>query len=75
MGSGNIEVGGGGTSDYTQLTNKPQINSVELTGNKSLSDIGAQPAGDYALKSELPDVSGLATKEEVTTGLMVNKTL
>lgn len=28
-----------------------------------------QPAGDYALKSELPDVSGLATKEEVTTGL------
>lgn len=69
MGSGNIEVGGGGTSDYTQLTNKPQINSVELTGNKSLSDIGAQPAGDYALKSELPDVSGLATKEEVTTGL------
>ena len=69
LGSGNIEVGGGGTSDYTQLTNKPQINSVELTGNKSLSDIGAQPAGDYALKSELPDVSGLATKEEVTTGL------
>ena len=69
LGAGNIEVGGGGTSDYTQLTNKPQINSVELTGNKSLSDIGAQPAGDYALKSELPDVSGLATKEEVTTGL------
>lgn len=69
LGSGNIEVGGGGTSDYTQLTNKPQINSVELTGNKSLSDIGAQPAGDYALKSEIPDVSGLATKEEVTTGL------
>ena len=33
--------GGGGTSDYTQLTNKPQINSVTLTGNKSLSDIGA----------------------------------
>lgn len=69
LGSGDIEVGGGGTSDYTQLTNKPQINSVELTGNKSLSDIGAQPAGDYALKSEIPDVSGLATKEEVTTGL------
>lgn len=69
LGSGDIEVGGGGTSDYTQLTNKPQINSVELTGNKSLSDIGAQPAGNYALKSEIPDVSGLATKEEVTTGL------
>lgn len=45
------------TSDYQDLSNKPQINSVELNGNKSLSDIGAQPAGDYA------------TKEEVTTGL------
>lgn len=32
--------GGGGTSDYSDLTNKPQINSVTLTGNKSLSDLG-----------------------------------
>lgn len=73
--NGNISVNtseinlNAGSSDYNNLTNKPQINSVELTGNKSLSDIGAQPAGDYALKSEIPDVSGLATKEEVTTGL------
>ena len=36
-----------GTSDYADLTNKPQINSVTLTGNKSLLDIGAyaKPAG------------------------------
>lgn len=33
--------GGGGTSDYTDLSNKPQINSVTLSGNKSLADIGA----------------------------------
>lgn len=33
---------GGGTTDYNHLTNKPQINGVELSGNKSLSDIGAQ---------------------------------
>lgn len=32
--------GGGGTSDYSDLTNKPQINSVTLSGNKSLSDLG-----------------------------------
>ena len=31
--------GGGGTSDYTDLTNKPQINSVTLTGNKSAADL------------------------------------
>lgn len=33
-------AGGSGTSDYSDLTNKPQINNVELSGNKSLSDLG-----------------------------------
>lgn len=37
-----ISTGGGGTSDYNDLTNKPQINSVELSGNKSLDDLGIQ---------------------------------
>ena len=32
-----------GTFDYSDLTNKPQINSVDLTGNKSLSDLGIEP--------------------------------
>ena len=32
--------GGGGTSNYNQLSNKPQINGVELSGNKSSSDLG-----------------------------------
>lgn len=32
--------GGSGISDYTQLTKKPQINSVELTGNKTADDLG-----------------------------------
>lgn len=31
--------GGGGTSNYNQLLNKPQINGVELTGNKSTTDL------------------------------------
>ena len=31
----------GDTYDYvTEIINKPQINAVELVGNKSLSDIG-----------------------------------
>ena len=42
----NAGSGSGGTSDYTDLANKPQINSVTLTGNKSLSDIGAATATD-----------------------------
>ena len=32
--------GSGGTSDYKDLKNKPKINDVELSGNKSLSDLG-----------------------------------
>jgi len=32
--------GGGGTSDYSDLSNKPQINDVTLSGNKSLEDLG-----------------------------------
>lgn len=32
--------GGGGTSDYDDLTDKPQINGVTLSGNKSSSQLG-----------------------------------
>lgn len=32
--------GGGGSSDYNDLSNKPSINSVELSGNKTLSQLG-----------------------------------
>ena len=35
-----LVAGGSGTSDYSDLTNKPKINNVELSGNKSLSDLG-----------------------------------
>ena len=61
LGSGNIDIQGGGTSDYTNLTNKPKINNVELNGNKSLNDLGIQPKGNYALESEIPDVSNFVT--------------
>ena len=30
----------GGITDYTELTNKPTINGVELTGDKTLNDLG-----------------------------------
>ena len=33
-------TGGGGTSDYNKLMNKPSINGVILTGNKSTHDLG-----------------------------------
>lgn len=52
---GTLSANGGsaGTTDYTQLENKPQINSVELTGNKTLDDLGIQAKGNYL--TTLPD--------------------
>ena len=49
----NSTGGGGGTSDYTDLTNKPKINNVELSGNKTTSDLGIV----------IPDVSNFITKD------------
>ena len=34
--------GGGGTTDYDDLDNHPSINNVELSGNKTASDLGLQ---------------------------------
>lgn len=85
LGEGNLEISGsGGTTDYTQLTNNPQINSVELSGNKSLSDLGIQPAGNYieAGTGTQPQINtitvltqseydGLSTKDPNTQYLIV----
>lgn len=32
--------GSGGTTDYNDLTNKPSINGITLTGNKTSIDLG-----------------------------------
>lgn len=55
LGEGNINIQSGGTSDYTDLTNKPKINNVELVGNKTLNDLGIQPVGNYALESDMTE--------------------
>lgn len=38
--------GGGGSSDYNDLSNKPQIAGTTLSGNKSLADLGIAAASD-----------------------------
>lgn len=35
--------GSGGTSNYNELSNKPSINDITLTGNKTSADLGLQP--------------------------------
>ena len=44
--------GGGGTTNYNALSNKPQINSVELSGNKSLADLGITVDSALSTSSE-----------------------
>lgn len=49
--------GGGGTLNYNDLYNKPQINNVELTGDKSSSDLGLAALSDIApLQAELVEL-------------------
>ena len=33
-------INGSGTNDYNELINKPQINNVELSGDKSFEELG-----------------------------------
>lgn len=75
---GNIELvnapsGGGsgtGTSDYNDLTNKPQINGVSLSGNRTLDQLGIQAKGNYL--TTIPDIyvtdTDLATKVDKNQG-------
>lgn len=42
---------GGGANDYNDLSNKPQINGVELSGNSTLADLGIQPVTDESLST------------------------
>ena len=42
-----------GESNYNKLDNLPSINSIVLTGNKTLEELGIQAAGDYATKDEI----------------------
>lgn len=68
IGEGNINIESG-TSAYADLPDKPSINDVTLSGNKTSADLGLQPAGNYALKSEIPDVSNFIT---ITVDNLVN---
>ena len=38
----------GNTTDYEQLKNKPSINNVELSGNKTLSELGIASSEDVS---------------------------
>ena len=41
--------GGGGSSDYDDLDNRPQINGVTLTGNKTANDLSLETRGKITI--------------------------
>lgn len=56
--------GTGGTTNYNDLSNKPQINNVVLSGNKSSEDLGLADASD--IPTALSDLTDDATHRTVT---------
>ena len=56
----NSDGGGGGsaTDDYNDLSNKPQIDGAELSGNRTLTDLDIQPATDETLETTDKTVVG-----------------
>lgn len=79
---------GGGTSDYNDLENKPRINNVVLEGNLTLQELGiilpdlskyvteealSKTLEAYAKKSDIPDISNLATKNELSSAISEQK--
>ena len=57
------QVQGGGTSDYEALQNKPSINGVELTGNKSATQLGLDTGQggteNYEALQNKPSINGV----------------
>ena len=60
----------GSTQDLSSYLTKDEATSIYSTKTELTEELATkQDAGDYALKSEIPDVSNFATKTELTDGL------
>ena len=62
-------------SNYNVLSNKPQINNVELTGNKTAEDLGLAVPSDitvYSVNEKTGDVELTGADIEYTSGVSLN---
>ena len=55
--------GGGGTTNYNHLSNKPQVEGVTLSGNKTASDLGLASASALDGKVDKVSDKGLSTND------------
>ncbi len=64
---------------YGSLNGKPKINNVELKAENSLTELGIQPVGNYALKTEIPTVptklSSFENDSDFQTGTQVQSAI
>lgn len=51
----------GGVSSYDDLTDKPKINNVTISGNMDPETLGLQPSGDYVDKKDLAEKANRVT--------------
>lgn len=59
--------GGGGTTNYNQLSNLPKINGTTLTGNKTLNELGIQAKIDAEHKLSADSVDDTSTTNKFVT--------
>ena len=68
-----ISGGGSGSTNYNELTNKPQINGTTLSGNKTSEDLGLASAAEGALAASAiqpgDDISDLNNDAGYITGI------
>ena len=58
--------GSSGTTDYEELTHKPSINNVELSGDKSLSDLGIASTVDSVTDGDMNPVTSNAVYDSIS---------
>lgn len=70
--AGGANAGSGGTTDYSELQNKPSINKVVLEGNKTAEELGLQAKGDYVTDNALAEALANYVKAVAGKGLSTN---
>lgn len=55
----NLQVSGGGITDYRELTDKPSINEVELIGQLSLEDLGIKEMSIEEVDEIIKNLGGI----------------
>ena len=67
----NLKGGGsGGTTDYEALNNKPKINNVELSGNKTSSDLGIEEIKTIKVNSVNQTITNQSVDLDVASNLI-----